>query len=101
MRNEDAMTAYIIADVDVTDEAAYEEYKKLSGPALAANGGRFVVRGGNPQTIEGDWTTSRIVVCEFADAEAARRFYDSPEYRKARAARAGKAVFRAVLVEGA
>lgn len=95
------MTAYIIADVDVTDEAVYEEYKKLSGPALAANHGRFLVRGGNPQPVEGEWPTTRIVVLEFADAAAARRFWDSPEYRKAREVRAGAANFRSVLVEGA
>jgi uncharacterized protein (DUF1330 family) len=95
------MTAYIIADVDVTDEAVYEEYKTLSGPALAQYGGRFVVRGGNPAPVEGGWETKRIVVCEFPDREAAMRFWDSPEYRKARAVRGPVSVFRSVLVDGA
>lgn len=94
------MTAYIIADVEVTDEAVYEEYKKLSGPALAQYGGTFVVRGGNPQPVEGDWETKRIVVCAFPDRESAMRFWDSPEYRKARAVRAPVSIFRSVLVEG-
>lgn len=95
------MPAYIIADVDVTDEEVYEEYKQLSGPALAQYGGKFLVRGGDPEPVEGGWTTKRIVVCEFPDAEAAKRFWDSPEYRKARAARAPVSTFRSVLVKGA
>jgi len=95
------MAVYLIADVDVTDEAVYEEYKKLSGPALAQYGGRFVVRGGNPEEVEGEWPTRRIVVCEFPDRETAHRFWDSPEYRKARAVRAPVSIFRSVLVDGA
>ena len=92
--------AYVICDIDVTDPAAYEEYKALSGPALELHGGRFLVRGGAVATLEGDWHPSRVVVAEFADSDAARRWWESPEYAAARRARQSAAIARFVLVEG-
>ena len=85
------MTAYVIADIDVTDPVAIEEYRRLSTLAVQAHGAVFRVRGGPVTVLEGDWRPSRVVVLEFPDSEAARAFYDSPEYRAARAARAGAA----------
>jgi uncharacterized protein (DUF1330 family) len=93
--------AYVLVDVEVTDPAAYENYRKLSGPAAAAYGGRFIVRGGETEVLEGDRVPHRVVVLEFPDADAARAWYDSPEYREARAARANAAHGSFVLVEGA
>lgn len=94
------MAAYVLFDIEVTDPARYEAYKKLAPPAIAKYGGRYLVRGGAPQQVEGDWRPTRIVVLEFPDAATARRFYDSAEYRAARAERAGAAQMNAVLVEG-
>ncbi|MBP2311959.1 DUF1330 domain-containing protein [Azospirillum soli] len=95
------MPAYIIADVKVTDPVAYEEYKKLTPAAIAAHGGRFLARGGQAETLEGDWPANRTVILEFPDYATAKRFYDSPEYREAREARKNAADFRMMLVDGA
>lgn len=94
------MTAYVVADIDVTDTTQYERYKALSPGAVAAAGGRFIARGGETVPLEGGWTPSRLVIIEFPDLAAARRFYDSPLYREARAAREGAARFRMVALEG-
>jgi uncharacterized protein (DUF1330 family) len=94
------MAAYIIADVDITDPAKYDRYRALSPGAIAANGGRFIARGGEVVPCEGGWTPSRVVIIEFPDLATARKFYDSAEYREARAARAGAANFRMIAVDG-
>ena len=94
------MAAYLLVDCEVTDPARYESYKKLAPPAIAKYGGRYLVRGGAKTLIEGDWPLNRIVILEFPDTDAARRFYESPEYAVARAAREGAARMKFVLVEG-
>ncbi|MBW7851919.1 MAG: DUF1330 domain-containing protein [Rhodospirillales bacterium] len=95
------MAAYVIVDSIVTDPAAYEEYKRLAGVSVAAHGGRFLARGGAAEVLEGDVTPHRTVITEFPSMEAARRWYDSPEYLAARKAREGAATMTMVLVEGA
>ena len=95
------MPAYIIAQINVTDPTKYQEYVKLAGPAGAKYGGRFLVRGGAKTVLEGDIPFSRIVVQEFADVAAAKRFYNSPEYQAARKHRLGAADFHMVILEGA
>ncbi|MCG5239826.1 DUF1330 domain-containing protein [Azospirillum doebereinerae] len=94
------MPAYVIADIKVTDTVAYESYKALSPNAVAVNGGRFLSRGGETAVMEGNWQPNRVVILEFPDMAAARAFYDSPEYRAARAARAGAADFNMIIVDG-
>lgn len=94
------MPAYLIAEVDVTDNAAYEEYRKLTPGAIAAYGGKFIVRGGQVETKEGGWTPARMVVVEFSSMDQARRFYDSPEYAPALAIRKAASRSRLILVEG-
>ena len=93
-------SAYIIASVTVTDPVQYEEYKRWSSAAMQTHGAEVCVRGGAVEVMEGDWNPGRTVVLKFADVDAARAFYHSPEYAKARAAREGAAVMRLVLVEG-
>jgi uncharacterized protein (DUF1330 family) len=95
------MPAYIIAQINVTDQAKYQEYAKLAGPATQKYGGRFLVRGGAKTTMEGDIPFSRIVINEFPDIEAAKRFYNSVEYQAAKQKRLGAADFNMVIVEGA
>jgi len=95
------MPAYIIAQVNVKDPQKYQEYAKLAGPANAKYGGRFLVRGGAKHVLEGDIPFQRIVVTEFQDVEAARKFYHSVEYQAARKHRLGAADFHMVIVEGA
>lgn len=94
------MPAYVIAQVEVTDPAKYEAYKTLAPLAIDKYGGRYLARGGETAVLEGDAQTGRVVVLEFPSLEQARAFYDSPEYRKAREARAGAANMRLVAVEG-
>jgi uncharacterized protein (DUF1330 family) len=95
------MPAYIVAQINVSDPAKYQEYAKLAGPAGAKYGGRFLVRGGAKTTLEGEIPYSRIVVTEFPDVESAKRFYNSVEYQAAREKRLGAADFNMVIVEGA
>jgi len=94
------MAAYVLVDVEVTDPARYENYRLLAKPAIEKHGGRYLARGGATTVLEGGWQPHRVVVLEFPDVEAARRFYDSPEYRGARAARAGAARLSMFVVEG-
>jgi uncharacterized protein (DUF1330 family) len=94
------MPAYLIVETDITDPVQYEEYKAASPGAIAAHGGRFVVRGGETAVLEGDWSPKRLVVVEFDDLEAAKRFYDSPEYQAAKKLREGAANLNMVAVEG-
>jgi uncharacterized protein (DUF1330 family) len=94
------MPAYVIVETDITDPEQYERYKAASGEAVAAAGGRFVVRGGELAVLEGDWQPSRLVVLEFEDLEAARRWYRSERYQEARKLREGAARLRMVAVQG-
>ncbi|GAB1389446.1 DUF1330 domain-containing protein [Rubrivivax sp.] len=93
-------SAYVIANVHVTDPVQYEEYKKFSSLAMQAHGAEVCVRGGASEVLEGDWTPERLVVLKFASMDKARAFYASSEYARAHAARAGAAVMRMVVVEG-
>ena len=95
------MTAYVIADVKVTDPEQYKQYQALSPGAIAAAGGEFLVRGGRSETLEGDWQPARMVVAKFATYEAAKAFYDSALYLEARARRAGATEqFNMIVVDG-
>ncbi|MEP6993412.1 MAG: DUF1330 domain-containing protein [Acidobacteriota bacterium] len=94
------MPAYVIVEVEVLDPAAFERYKPLAPPAIAAYGGRYVARGGRTETLEGDWSPSRLVILEFPSLERAREWWSSDEYTKAREARRGAANVRMVCVEG-
>ena len=85
------MPAYLIVETDVTDPEQYEQYKAASPGAVAAGGGRFLVRGGELAVLEGDWAPKRLVVVEFEDLEAAKRWYESPEYQEAKQLREGAA----------
>ena len=93
-------SAYIIANVTVTNPEQYETYKKLSSIAMQVHGAEVCVRGGKVEVIEGDWSPSRLVVLKFPDMEQARAFNASAEYEAARQSRQGIAVMRMVLVEG-
>ena len=95
------MSAYVIVQVDVTDPAEYGEYKNMVPPSLAAYGGRFTVRGGVCETLEGTWTPNRIVVLEFPDMARAKQWWDSDEYRAAKKLRQRTAQTEMIVGEGA
>jgi uncharacterized protein (DUF1330 family) len=94
------MPAYVVIETDINDPAQYERYKTASPDAVHSGGGRFVARGGELAVLEGDWDPSRLVILEFPDLEAVKRWYDSPEYVEARKLREGAANLRMVAVQG-
>jgi uncharacterized protein (DUF1330 family) len=94
------MPAYVIVETDVRDPEQYERYKAASPDAVHAGGWHFIVRGGELAVLEGDWEPSRLVILEFPDLEAARRWYESTEYEEAKRLREGAANLRMVAVEG-
>ncbi len=94
------MPAYVIAETDVTDPERYEQYKAASPTAIAAGGGRCLVRGGELVVLEGDWQPSRLVVLEFEDRAAAKRWYESEVYHETKKLREGTAHLRVVAVQG-
>lgn len=95
------MTAYVIADIDVHDPEAYREYVALVPGTLEPYEGRFLVRGGQHQTLEGEWRPHRVIVTEFPSAGHARRWYESEEYQAALAIRQRVSTGSLLLVEGA
>jgi uncharacterized protein (DUF1330 family) len=94
------MPAYVINDMEVTDPDAFADYAKLSPSTVAQYGGRFLVRGGAIELVEGDRTPKRLVVIEFGTVERARAWLASPEYAPARRLRQGAAKSNLIVVEG-
>jgi uncharacterized protein (DUF1330 family) len=94
------MAAYLVVDIDVTKPEQFEEYKKLAPAAIAKYGGRYIIRGGAYETLEGDWKPQRVTVVEFESMEKGKAFYNSPEYQAAIKARAGAANMKMLLVQG-
>ncbi len=95
------MPAYFIVDLEVTDPAGFDEYRQLVPATIQQYGGRYLVRGGAVETLEGDWQPKRVVVLEFPSLEQAKRWYNSEEYRDPKALRFKTAKSRLILVEGA
>jgi uncharacterized protein (DUF1330 family) len=94
------MPAYVVVDIDIRDRDAYERYKQMAAPTVAAYGGRYLVRGGATQPLEGSWAPARLVILEFPTAEAGRAWWNSPEYQPAKALRQTCAGTDMLLVEG-
>ena len=94
------MKAYILADVTINDPVRYEEYKKLTPPSLEKYEGKFIVRGGTTETLEGDWQPGRVVILEFPSIEKAKAWWSSDIYAPAKALRQATAVSRMIVVEG-
>lgn len=94
------MSAYVVVQIEVEDPVRYAEYKRIAPPSIAAYGGRYVVRGGACEILEGTWLPPRLVVLEFATAERARAWWDSPEYAEAKALRQESARTEMLLIEG-
>jgi len=94
------MAAYIHADVEVTDPVAYEEYRRQVPAVIAAHGGRYLVRGGATEVLEGDARPNRQVILEFADMASLKAFYGSPEYQRLIAIRQRASRGRLIAIEG-
>ena len=94
------MAVYLICDVDVRDAAAYEAYKAQVPAFIRKHGGEYLVRGGAPEVVEGDWKPTRLVLFRFPDAASVRAFVDDPEYQPLAALRHRVARTDMVMVEG-
>ena len=94
------MAAYVIVDVLITDKKEYEEYKMLTPAAIAAFDGRFIIRGAEIETLEGDWLPERIVVLEFPTVQRAKEWWNSDQYSKAKLIRQRAAKTKMIVVEG-
>lgn len=94
------MSAYIIVEVDIHNAEEYEDYKKLTPASLQPFNGKFIVRGGATETLEGNWQPKRIVVLEFPDKDSAKQWWSSEEYAPAKALRQRTASTRMIMVEG-
>ncbi len=94
------MAAYVIADVEVINPEAYEEYRPRVPATVEKYGGKYLVRGGAAETAEGSWTPQRMVVLEFSSMERAREWYNSPEYSEIRPIRHRNANSNVIFVDG-
>lgn len=94
------MSAYIIVDVTVTDPEAYQSYTRLVPATVEAYGGTFIVRGGQAETLEGDWQPGRVVVLEFESVEQAKAWWNSDEYREPKALRQSASRAQMIVIEG-
>ena len=94
------MSAYIVVQINVTDPATYERYKELAPPSISKYGGRYIVRGGRSEILEGGWQPSRLVILEFPDMERAKAWWASPEYAEAKALRIEASDSEMLVIEG-
>ena len=94
------MAAYLIADIQVNDGEAYEEYRRVVPAVIAAHGGRYLVRGGATEVLEGDWQPRRTVVVEFPSMASLKAFWASPEYQAILSIRENASVGNLIAVEG-
>ena len=94
------MAAYIFVQVDVKDPNRYADYRAMVLPTLAQYGGRFIVRGGKTETLEGDWAPKRFVVVEFPSVDQAKAWWASPEYAEAKALRQATSETQMIVAEG-
>ena len=94
------MATYIVVEVEITDPAEYQTYAKQTAATLEPYGGKFIVRGGNAETLEGGWQPQRFVIIEFPDSEQAKAWYISPEYTAIIGIRHRSANSKMILVHG-
>ena len=94
------MAAYVIAEVEITDPQAFERYRAEVPATLTPFGGRFIVRGGLSETLEGDWQPKRLVILEFPDRATAKAWWSSETYAAPKALRQRSARTRLIVIDG-
>ena len=94
------MSAYIVVEVDVKDPEGFADYRAMVPASLEGYGGKYLVRGGAVESLEGAWDPSRLVIIAFDSAEQAKRWWDSDEYREARNLRQATSETKMIVVEG-
>ena len=93
------MSAYLILDVDIHDPEKYKEYMALAKPLVEKFGGKYHVRGGPFEVMDGDWNPTRLVVIEYPDMETAKAMYNGKEYAPIKAIRMSCSTGHTVIVE--
>ena len=94
------MPAYVIADLEILDPKAFEEYRVQIPALIEKHGGRYLARGGAMEVLEGAWAPQRTVILEFPDMAALKRFWDAPEYKPLQAIRQASTKSKIIAVEG-
>jgi uncharacterized protein (DUF1330 family) len=94
------VAAYVIVEIDIVDPTGYEEYKKLASATVEKYGGKYIVRSGAAETLEGNWKPKRIVVLQFDSMQRAKEWLNCEEYREPRKMRHRTARTRMIAVEG-
>jgi uncharacterized protein (DUF1330 family) len=94
------MPAYFVVELEITNQTAMAPYRSAVGATIEQYGGRFLTRGGGTELVEGGPEPKRIVMLEFADKAAVKRWYNSPEYQKILPDRLANSTGRAFIVEG-
>jgi uncharacterized protein (DUF1330 family) len=94
------MPAYVIVEIEITDPVGYEEYKKQASATVHQHGGKYIVRGGKAEVLEGDWQPKRIVVLQFESMDRAKEWLNCEEYREPRKMRHRTARTNMILLEG-
>jgi uncharacterized protein (DUF1330 family) len=94
------MAAYVLAQIDVHDPDQFERYREKVPATIERYGGRYVVRGGEVTELEGTLPAPRLVIIEFANRDAAKAWYLSPEYQEILPMRLNAAKGTAVIVDG-
>ena len=94
------MAVYVIADIEVTDAAGFEEYRQKVPATIAAHGGRYLARGGEMEVLEGSWSPKRCVLLEFPDMAAFRTWWSSPEYAPLRELRERSTKSHLIVTQG-
>lgn len=96
----EAMAAYVLVNVEITNSAGFAEYRKLVPATIAAFGGRFLTRGGATEVLEGEWIPKRLVILEFPDVATIKAWYHSPEYQQLLELRKRTATSDFVIIDG-
>ena len=94
------MAGYVIAQVEVTDPEGFARYREMVGPTIEQYGGRYIVRGGKAEALEGDWDPGRLVIIQFDSVEQAKAWWACEEYAEAKALRQRTAKTNLTVVEG-
>ena len=94
------MSAYVIADIEITNPEGYATYRPMAAESVTRHGGRFIARGGAVEALDGGWTPKRVVIIEFPSMEAARTFYHSDDYQAALKVRLANSTGRVIIVDG-
>ena len=94
------MKGYLVANLDIKDQPTFQRYREQVVPLIARYGGRYIIRGGEVENLEGRLALKRLIVLEFPSIEAARSFYECPEYEAIKALRVQSTVSEVALISG-